>query len=162
MIRRTSFAVVLSAAVLAACGSVTDSVKFNVPSNYQSEASIGSFMQVWKTPDEKSVMMLMAFPGELDLNKAMQNAKITDVKFRKREHITICGNQSADYAETTGVTSASVKIGVGTASGTNTDSNVDMLATVANGKTYLAMYTYPLHSAADNSAVAALHGLCAK
>jgi hypothetical protein len=119
-------------------------------------------MHVWQTPDQKSVMMLLAFPGELDMNKALQNAKVSDVKFRKKERITICGNQAADYAETTGVTSTDVKLGVGVASGTHTNSNIDMLATVVNGKTYLAMYTYPLHGAQNAEAVAALRGVCAK
>ncbi len=162
MIRRTSFAAVFSVAVLAACGSVTDSVKFDAPPKFQSKASIAGFMQVWQTPDEKSTLMLMGFPGELNLDKALQNAKVTDVKFRKKERIDICGKQPADYAEMTGTTSTNVKIGVGVASGTHTESNIDMLATVANGKTYLAMYTYPLNAAPDSSAVSALHNVCAK
>ena len=162
MIRRTSLAAALSAVVLVACGTVTDSVKFSVPPKFESKASLGPFMQVWQTPDQKSVMMLMAFPGELDMNKALEKAKVTDVKFRKRERITICGNQAADYAETVGTTSTDVKLGVGVASGTHSDSNIDMLATVANGKTYFALYTYPLHNTADAAAVAALRGVCAK
>jgi hypothetical protein len=162
MIRRTSFAAALSAVVLAACGSVTDTVAFNVPPQYHSKASFGPFMQLWQTPDEKSVMMLMAIPGEMDMNKALANAQIKDAKFKKKERITICGNQPADLAQIVGTTGTTVKVGFGAGETTKSNSNIEMLSTVANGKTYFAMYAWPLKATADPQAEAALRGICSK
>lgn len=162
MIRRTSISAALAAVVLAACGSVTDSVQFNVPSQYHSKASFGPFMQLWQTPDEKSVMMLMVIPGEMDMNKALNDAQIKDAKFKKKERITICGNQPGDLAQIVGTTGTTVKIGVGTGETTKSDSNIELLSTVANGKTYFALYAWPLNAKADPQAEAALRGVCPK
>ena len=162
MMRLTSLAVVAAAALLAACGSVTDSVKFDVPPQYTSAASLGPFMQVWESRDKTSMMMLMAIPSEIDLDKAMNSAQIKDAKIKKRERITICNGQKADYAELAGTTSTDIQLGLGAKKTTTRVSNIDFLATVANGKTYVAMYAWPLKDAPNPQSEAALRGLCAK
>ncbi len=162
MIRPLPLAAAVLAVALAACGSVTDSVKFNVPPRYESRASLGPFMQIWETPDKKSMMMLMAFPGQADVNKAMSDAKIDNSKVKKHERITICGNQQADFVQAEGATGTNVKLGMGAGETTKSNSNIDMLVTRANGKTYFAMYAWPLRDAADPQAEAAVRGVCSK
>ena len=93
--------------------------------------------------------MLMAFPGKADVNKALTNAKVTDAKVKKHERITICGNQPADFVQAEGTTGTSVSIGMGAGQSMKNNSNVDVLVTVANGKTYIALYAWPLNASAD-------------
>ncbi len=162
MIRRLPLGAAVLAIAVAACGSVTDSVKFNVPPQYESKASFGPFMQIWETPDKKSTMMLMAFPGKADVNKALTDAKVTDAKVKKHERITICGNQPADFVQAEGTTGTSVSIGMGAGQSMKNNSNVDVLVTVANGKTYIALYAWPLNASADPQAEAAVRGVCSK
>ena len=162
MMRRTMIVAALAAAVLAACGNVTDSVQFNVPPEYHSKANIGPFAQVWESPDRKSVMLLAAIPAPIDIDKALKNADVSNTKPHENERITICGNQPANYVEETGTTGTDIKVGINEGQSTKTNSNIHMLTTTANGKTYIALYAYPLHAKPDPQADSALRGVCAK
>jgi hypothetical protein len=160
--RSRFLAAATAATLLAACGSVTDSVGFHVPSHYETRVSFGPFMQIWSTPDERSTLMLMQFPTNVDINKALNSAEIKDAKIEKREKITICGNQAADFAHIVGTTSTDIKIGVNAGKSTTRASNIDFLATAVNGKTYFALYVWPLKDAPNPESEAALRGVCAK
>ncbi len=162
MMHRKLAAAILGAASLAGCGSVTDSVDFHVPPSYVSRASLGPFMQVWESPDKKSVMMLMQIPASVDLNKAMQNMDIKDATIKKREQLTICGNQPAIFGEVVGATGSRINVGIGNNRARSENSNVDFMITRVNGKSYVASYVWPLHGAPDPTAQASLHGICAK
>ncbi|MEO9170109.1 MAG: hypothetical protein ABI282_09920 [Candidatus Baltobacteraceae bacterium] len=161
MMRRTRCAGVLAALTLAACGSVSDSVDFHAPAGYVSKASLGSFMQVWQSSDGKSALMVMQLPGEVNFERAMNSADIKNATVKKREQITICGNQPALFAEVTG-TSANVKLSGDEVTAKRERSNIDFLVTHGHGNSYFAMYAWPLKDAPNPAAQSAIRDLCAK
>lgn len=139
-------------ALLTACGSATDAITFTAPPSFHPKASVGPFMQIWEAKPHAAIV-LMSLPVELDLDKAMDQADIKDARIEKRERITICGAQSAVFAKGQGQESDASE---------NGPSEVQFLATNVKGKTYMAIYARPLHSAADPAAEAAIRNLCAK
>lgn len=161
MIRRTVVGIALCAMALSACGDVSDSVDFTAPPGFVSKVAIGPFMQLWLTPDKKSVLMVSQVPGEVDISKAMNGADVKDAKIRKKEDITICGNQPAIFAELTG-TSRRVTIGSDSGVSKGDNVNVDFVITKASGKSFFAVYVWPLHDAPDAAAQSAIRHLCAK
>ena len=146
-------------AVLSACGSATDSVSFTAPPEFHSKASFGPFMQIWSKDDPHTVLILMALPVKTDLDKAMSEADLRDATIKKTDRIKICnGSQDALYAEVEG----EAKTGSSDTSGKPQRSDVEFLATNVAGKTYMAMYARPLHTAADPAAEAAVKNVCPK
>ncbi|HET9031126.1 MAG TPA: hypothetical protein VFN49_13220 [Candidatus Aquilonibacter sp.] len=139
---------------LTACGHATDSVTFTAPPAFHEKASFGPFMQIWEG-EPHTVLMLMALPVAADLNKAMDQANLKDAKVQKNEHIKICGgSQDAVFAQLEGETT--------TGSSSSGPSEIEFLATNVAGKTYMAMYARPLHTAPDSAAEAAIRNVCPK
>jgi hypothetical protein len=148
------FFAVASLCTLVACGSASDSTTFQVPPGYVQQASIGPFMQIWKSGDDKNIIMLMALPVKSALHNAISDADIKDSSINEQKDITICNGQHAYYIDATGTANA--------AGGTTRRGRVEMVATVAGGKTYLAMYIRPLQAPADPAADAAIKNVCPK
>jgi hypothetical protein len=145
-------------ALLTGCGSATDSVTFQPPPAFHAKASFGPFMQLWEGPPH-TVMMLMSLPVAMDLNKAMSQADLKDATVQKTERMKICGgSQDAIYAEVEG----EAKTDGSSDSPLGRRSEIEFLATNVKGKTYMALYARPLHSAADPAAAAALKNVCPK
>lgn len=146
---------VAAVAALTACGSATDSVTFQPPSNFHSKASFGPFMQMWES-GPRNVIMLMSLPVQTDLDKAVREADLKDARVRKNERIKICGgSQDAVFAQIEGESSTA-------GDEPKQPSEIEFLATNVKGKTYLAMYLRPLHTAADTAAEAAIRDVCPK
>lgn len=162
MMRRTMIAAACSAFALTACGSVSDSIDFHAPATYVSKAAIGPFMEVWMTPDSRSALIVMQFPGEVDLNKAMDSADVKNARNVKRQQITICGNQPAMLAQMTGTVGSTVKIGIGEGATKTDNSNIELVVTRAAGHSYFGMYAWPINSPPDAASEAAVRGLCPK
>ena len=140
-------------ALLTACGSATDAITFSAPAAFHAKASIGPFMQLWESAPH-NVIILMSLPTQLDLKRAMEQADLKGARVEKNERIKICGSQPAVFAQVQGETN--------TGSENSQPSEVEFLATNVKGKTYMAMYARPLHSAADPAAEAAIRNLCPK
>jgi len=122
---------------LTACGSATDAVTFKAPAGYESAASLGPFMQLWKGPSE-GVLMLMAMPTKIDLSKIVDNANVRDAQVLKQTSLRICGNQPAVYASMIGERG---ELNASPAPSVKAEKDrIDILATNVNGKTYMAMY----------------------
>ncbi|HTC31201.1 MAG TPA: hypothetical protein VK702_10765 [Candidatus Acidoferrum sp.] len=158
MRRLATFLICACAFALAGCGSATDAVTFKPPANYASAAQIGPFMQLWRGPQHSS-MMLMAFPTKIDLDKAMTGSNFKDAQVLKQSSLQICGNQPAYYVS---------MIGTGDSLGSSSPGirlekhQVDLIATDAGGKTYMAMYVRPIGSPADATAESAIRNVCSK
>ena len=146
------------AALLADCGSATDSISFKAPANYTVAASVGPFMQMWKGPAQ-SALILMALPTKIDLDKAVTTADIKGAQVEKESTIRICGNQSAIYVSVIGEHET---FGSSAPGGTEQKRQIDFLATNVNDKTYMAMYIRPVGTPADGGAEAAIHNVCTK
>jgi hypothetical protein len=151
------FAACIAAFTLSACGSATDAVSFTAPPGFHTKASLGPFMQMWQGKDERELLILMALPVQGDLNKAMSESDLKDADAKK---ITICGDQAAMFAQ--GVGHGHVGISGTTASTSTEPTNIEVIATVVRGKTYLAMYSRPLKAPADPAAEKAIKDVCPK
>jgi hypothetical protein len=113
-------------------------------------------MQLWESSPH-TVMVLIALPNQIDLDKAMQQSTLKDTKVQKREDVRICGgSQDAIFVMAEGETQTA------TGSKDSRPSEVEFLATNFKGKTYMAMYARPLHTAADPAAEAAIRNVCPK
>lgn len=145
-------------AVLAGCGSATDSITFKPPANYTVAASVGPFMQMWKGP-QQSALMLMALPTKIDLAKAVSSSDIKGAEIEKESTIAICGNQPAIYVSMIGEREA---FGSAAPSGAAQKRQIDFLATNVNDKTYMAMYIRPVGTPSDPAAEGAIHNICTK
>lgn len=145
-------------AILAGCGSATDSITFKAPANYTMAASVGPFMQMWKGP-QQSALMLMALPTKIDLDKAVTTSDIKGAQVEKESTIQICGNQSAIYVSMIGERE---ELGSASPGGAQQKRQIDFLATNVNGKTYMAMYIRPVGAPSDAGAQSAIHNVCAK
>jgi hypothetical protein len=120
-------------------------------------------MQLWKGPNE-TALMLMALPTQVDLNKAVTSTDIKDAEVQKTSKVQICGDQPAIYVsmigtESTSFTGSSAPSGT---SATEEKHQIDLLATNARGKTYMAMYIRPVGTPADPAAEGAIHNVCPK
>ena len=146
------------AAMLAGCGSASDSISFKAPANYAVAASVGPFMQMWKGP-QHSALMLMALPTKIDLENAVNSADIKGAKIEKESTIAICGNQPAIYVSLIGEREA---FGSAAPGGEAEKRQIDFLATNVNDKTYMAMYIRPVGTPADSGAEGAIHNICSK
>ncbi|MGA7572321.1 MAG: hypothetical protein WBG27_01390 [Candidatus Aquilonibacter sp.] len=144
-------------AVLAGCGSATDSITFKPPANYTVAASVGPFMQMWKGP-QQSALMLMALPTKIDLAKAVSSSDIKGAQIEKESTIAICGDQPAYYVSMIGDRE---EFGSAGPAGAAEKRQIDFLATNVNDKTYMAMYIRPVGTPADAGAEAAIHNVCA-
>ena len=147
--------IVAATAVLAGCGSATDSVTFEAPSSYTQTASIGPFMQIWSGPNQNR-LMLMALPTQMDIHKAVSSSNVQDAHVEHEAQVEICGHQPAYYVSMIGTSSDPG------GTGPKARHQVDFLATAANGKTYIAMYFRPVGTPADPSAERAIHDVCPK
>jgi hypothetical protein len=155
---QTFLAACACAFALAGCGSATDAVTFKPPANYASAAQVGPFMQLWRGPQHSS-LMLIAFPTKIDLDKAMTGSNFKDAQVIKQSSLQICGNQAGYYVS---------MIGSGDSLATSSPGirmekhQVDLIATDAGGKTYMAMYVRPVGSPADTGAEDAIRNVCSK
>lgn len=155
---KRSIAFVLAAGMLTACGTATDHVTFQPPPDFKSIVSVGPFMQMWSGPD-KNMIMLMALPAKLDLEKSVIESPVKDATVEKQARITICNGQQAVYLNMIGNVKNS------SASGDKAERDpqqIEFLATDVSGKTYMAMYIRPKGSPADTSAQSAIHNVCPK
>ena len=151
-------AVSACAFALTGCGSASDAVTFKAPASYASAAQIGPFMQVWRGPQQSS-LALMAFPGKIDLDKAMTSSNVKDAQVLKQSTIQICGNQPAYYVSMIGNGEA---FGTSSPGVTNEKRQVDLLVTDVGGKTYMAMYVRLVGTSADPAAEDAIRNVCSK
>jgi len=154
MLRRISALALL--APLAACGTASDAITFKAPAGYAQAASIGPFMQIWNTPDKQNVMMLIALPAKIDLDKSTSQSDLQDADVKVKKHVKICGNQEAVYADI-----------VGEAKNTGTGQaprkmHIEFVATNVSDKTYMAMYMRPLNAPVNPAADAAIRDICPK
>ncbi|HVA33049.1 MAG TPA: hypothetical protein VNG31_02805, partial [Candidatus Baltobacteraceae bacterium] len=113
---------------LGGCGltsSPADDLTFAAPSGWQPSPGILGFMQFWqpaKSHDE--MLMLFKSPKAIDIDQAFSSAKIRDARVSSKQHVTICGNESAVFVK--GVAQSSV------GSGPQTDHNLQMMTADAN------------------------------
>ncbi|MGD0966845.1 MAG: hypothetical protein ABR949_01055 [Candidatus Aquilonibacter sp.] len=144
---------------LAGCGSATDAVTFKPPASYASAAQVGPFMQLWRGPLHSS-LMLIAFPTKIDLDKAMTGSNFKDAQVIKQSSLQICGDQPAYYVSMIGTGDS---LATSSSPGIRMEKHqVDLIATDAGGKTYMAMYVRPVGSAADAAAEDAIRNVCSK
>jgi hypothetical protein len=153
---RCLFAGLLSISVLAGCGSATDAVTFKAPAGYTSAFSAGPFMEMWMGPKEHAVM-LIALPKKIDLSQAVTNSSVQDARVEKSQPVKICGAQPALYISMVGTGQS-----LGTPAPAAEKRQIDMIATVVNDKTYMALYMRPVGAAADPAAESAIHQICPK
>jgi hypothetical protein len=153
MLRRMLATIALTA--LAACGSATDSITFQAPPGYTQAASIGPFLQVWRTSDTQNLITLFALPTKIDLDRAMSQSDIKDAEVKSKGAITICGSQPAVFADIVGESKS-------TGGETPHRMRIEFIATNANDKTYMAMYLRPVDAAANPAAEAAIRKICPK
>jgi hypothetical protein len=151
--------VLLLALLLAASGcgltsSPADGLTFTAPPGWQASPGIMGFMQFWKAPDSKQVLMLFKSPKPVKESDVFSSAKMNDTTTEEQRTIQICGNQAAQYVRGRGTTSGD--------SGKKTDDNIQLVMTTAGGATYFAMYVYPLDMTPDAQAAAAIRELCLK
>jgi hypothetical protein len=153
---KRAIAAIALAGALTACGSATDHVTFAPPPAYKSAVSMGPFGQMWSGPND-NMMMLMALPTQLDLNKSAANSPVKNATIENETKIKICGDQPALFVNMVGN------------SETGSDNAkkqkpqlIEFLATNAGGKTYMVMYIRPKGTPADTSAEADLHNVCPK
>jgi hypothetical protein len=140
-------ALALCASVLAACGGAGDSIKFAAPKQFGEPKNMMGFMQIWTTPNQKEVLMLMKLPVTANPKSAFQSSTMKDAKILKQEEINICGNQAAKYF-------SMVK--------PQQHQQIDAVMSPLGGATYMAMYGYPQGSKPDAQAESAIRDLCAK
>jgi hypothetical protein len=147
-------AALLSCVMPAACGSASDATTFKAPATYTQAVSFGPFVQMWKGPDDKSIIMLMALPMKSSVNDAMKNAQISQEDVKVHKTITICNGQQAMYFDAIG------KVDSAGSTQNPHPGEVETVFTSLNGKTYVAMYVRPLSVPADPAADAAIHDIC--
>jgi hypothetical protein len=147
---------------LVACGSATDSVTFTAPASYTSKASLGPFMQIWGGKTEHDVLILLALPVAGDLNKAIDQSQVKGAEFDKTQKITICGNQTAIFAQGHGEMNTTDSSSSTSSTSSKEPSAIEIIATEVKGKTYLAMYGRPLKAPADPEAEKAIKNVCPK
>lgn len=151
---RVVFAALAAAALTACGGHANDAVTFTAPAGYVSQASVGPFVQIWAGPN-RQVMMLTAMPyANGDLNSSFDKYHKGSLNLESRQSITICNNQPAMLALGTGKPGAPMD--------GPPNSKFELLATVAGGKTYLAMYSRPSNAPADPAAEKAIKNVCPK
>jgi len=142
-------------AFLAGCGSATDAVTFQAPPSFHSRASLGPFMQLWTAAPHNDIMLL-SMPTQVDWNKTLSQADLSDERLQKKERIKICGGtQDALLVILQGETKVDND-------SSSQASDIQFLATDVRGKTYMAMYARPLHSPADPAAESAIRNVCPK
>jgi hypothetical protein len=154
MLRRTAELAMLAS--LAACGTASDAVTFHAPPGYTQTASVGPFVQVWKTTDNANILTLLALPAKIDLDKALSQSDIHDAEVKAKKNITICGGQEAIYADIVGTMHR------GGEDAPAEKGHIEFLATNVGGKTYMAVYVRPLSAPVDPVADAAIHAICPK
>ena len=142
-------------AFVTGCGSATDGVTFQAPPSFHSKASFGPFMQVWAAKPHNDIVVI-SMPTQVDWNKAVVKADLSDARLQKKERIKICnGTQDALFVILQGETKVDND-------STSMPSEIQFLATDVRGKTYMAMYARPLHSPADTAAESAIRNVCPK
>ena len=137
-------------AVLAACGSPTDSLAFKVPPGWTSKAQMG-LLQIWPGANDKQILMLMKLPVAVDVSSAMNSANMKDAKVESQQDVTICNGQKAQLISATGQSKNETE-----------QDRIDMLMTAAGGNTYMAMYVRPVAAPTDAAAEASLRTVCLK
>ncbi len=145
-------------AMLAGCGSATDAVTFKPPAGFISSVSVGPFMQAWSGPNQ-SMLMLMAMPTKINLKQTISNSTVSNADIEKQMTITICGDQSALYADMVGNPQGDKTPAPGAK---QQKERIEFLATNVSGRTYMAMYLRPLGAPPDAQAESAIRNVCPK
>ncbi len=141
-------AAVLCASVLAACGSPGASITFSAPAKFSDSKNILGMAQIWTTPNQKEMLMLMKLPVNADSRKTAFNSPVMkNATIQRQVAIKICGNQPARSFEMLQ---------------TKKHQHIDALITTTSGSTYMSMYGYPVGSKPDPQAESAIKNLCAK
>ncbi len=156
-----SFSVTVACASLLAvsgCGftsSPADNITFKAPAGWKASPGIMGFMQLWKAPGGRDeVLMLFRSPKQISTSDVMSGANVKDVHIESMHHVTICGNQSAEFVKAQGSAQSVGSKGQ--------SSNVEVMMSNTGGATYMAMYVYPIGGVPNADAAAALRELCAK
>jgi hypothetical protein len=153
-----AIALIALACLLSACGSASDAVTFTAPPAYKADVSIGPFAQTWSGPGH-SMIMLMALPTKMDINKPMQGSPVGNATIQRDQKITICNGQAARYGEMEGT---SVAVGSPNPGGKRAAEEIEFVMTSIQGKTYMALYARPLGALPDRAAETAIHNVCPK
>lgn len=141
---------------LTACGSASDAVTFTAPPGYVQKAAIGPFVQVWTAAASDSAIVLTALPTKMDLKEAVTGAGVKDAQIVDQKMISICNHQDALYADMLG---GHLTTGSGEPA---TPKRIELLATVAGGKSYVVVYARPVKAPADPAAEGAIKNICPK
>ena len=154
---RSGVAAVGCALALAACGlnsSPAQGLRFAPPPGWQSSPGIMGFMQFWRTPDDREVLILFKSPRAITPNDVLSNYRMKDtlqgMQIEERRAIEICGNQPATYVRGRG---RSVRRG---------DQDVEFVLTTVRGTGYFALYARPIGATPNSAAEAALREICPK
>jgi hypothetical protein len=144
---------------LAGCGpSPAESLAFKAPDGWTSTPSILGF-QLWlkdpKGGSKESLFLLKMTekPGTnktFDMSSSLSGQNYKGTKIKTVSEITICGNQKAQYLDSTATSK----------SGDPTE--VELITTSYGDQRYIAFYARPNGGQPDAQAEAAIHSLCQK
>jgi hypothetical protein len=151
--------VLACATALAGCGpSPTQSLVFKAPDGWTSTPSLFGF-QVWlkdpKGGSKESIFLVKVTekPGtdkKLAMTSSLSDLNYKGAKVKTAAEITICGNQKANYLESSGTNKA------------GDQSDIEIITTSYGSDRYVAVYARPTSVSADPQAEAAIHSLCQK
>lgn len=151
--------VLACATALAGCGpSPTQSLAFKAPDGWTSTPSMFGF-QIWlkdpKGGSKESVFLLKVTekPGtdkKIAMTSSLSDLNYKGAKVKSVSEITICGDQKAQYLESTGT------------SKTGDTSEIEVVTTAYGDQRYVAVYARPTTSSADAQAETAIHSICQK
>lgn len=143
--------------VVSGCGlssSPAEGLQFQAPAGWKSSPGIMGFMQFWRSPDDREVLMLLRSPKPLQPKDVFSSngmeGTLKDVTVRELRTIQICGNRPATYLMARGTSSRGGQ------------DDAEMVLTNLRGKAYVALYVRPLEAPANPAASAAIRELCTK
>jgi hypothetical protein len=153
----------LATILLVGCGglmkSPADGLTFRAPDGWQTTPGIMGRFQLWMTGEDKDkqVLVLLKLPPQakidksfnLDLVNGPNSGGVKDVQVVSRRQMTLCGNQPSLYLMMRGESSRN-KI----------EENLEAVFSKATDSTYMAMYVYPVGTAPNARAEAAISELC--
>lgn len=157
---RFSYALVWCALLIAAAGcgftsSPAEHLTFKPPAGWQASPGVMGFMQFWKPPGNRDeALVLVRSPRPIQVSQVFNSANLKDTKVVSVQHITICGNQPAEFLKAQGTSQALAQ--------KSKDVTAEIVVSNAGGASYMAMYVYPMNATPNSDADAALRELCQK
>lgn len=156
-------AAMLATVLLVACGGLTqspaDGLNFRAPDGWQSTPGIMGRFQLWTTGEskDKQVLVLLKLPPQAKADKSFDvnmvngpnSGGVEGATIVSRRQVTLCGNQPSLYVLMRGE-SAREKV----------EENVAAVFSRTTDAMYMAVYVYPVGTAANAWAEAAIYELC--